>query len=147
MQLSLKQCRKLRDLLLTEDSPFLASYPSSPTPLFDAAEITITATDASISTSQTPSITNLSDLRAKSQVFPPASTNRKTHLFLNSVANKISHYHLPLFHLLISLPKQLKAIADLKSYKHLTIKEVDKGGKMVVMDNVLYKSMCKDIFR
>lgn len=39
--------------------------------------------------------------------------------------------------------KQQEALLKLKSYNHLTIKEADKGGQVVVMNNAHYKNMCK----
>lgn len=40
---------------------------------------------------------------------------------------------------------QTEALLRLKLYKHLTIKEADKGGCVVVFDNAHYKRFCLDI--
>lgn len=84
MQLSIVECRELRDLLLNEvDNISLpTSPPSSPTPLLEGADQMLNPLDSTDQDALDPLTPKTSDLREKSKIFPPALINKSALLFL-----------------------------------------------------------------
>lgn len=88
---------------------------------------------------------NLADLKCKSKTFPPTTINKSAHLFLRIACAEItalSHGSAE-----PGNPAHKDALFQLKTYTHFTIKEADKGGCVVVLDNDHYKKMCLDILK
>lgn len=147
MQLSLTECRELRDLLLddTDDSPVPYTSPSSPTALLEAAAASPNTSQISDLNPTDPLTPNTLDLRDKSRVFPPSSINKSAQLFLKLVSNDILSLPLPKITTPNLSKPQQDALRKLKSHDHIIIKEADKGGQVVVLDMAQYKTMCTDI--
>lgn len=143
-QLSLAECRELRELLRTESDEIT----SSPFPLIEAMEALdslqqVSETDNPV---QDPLLPRLKDLKAKSTTFPAPSVNKNTSLFLKMVSSEIALLKKkPNKVPSNSSPRHAIAFKNLQSYSHLTIKPANKGGCIVVMDNAHYKQMCLDI--
>lgn len=154
MQLSVAECPDLRDLLLdeTNTSSLTATLPSSPTPLLEAAERFLSPSGqgmdflpSPVQEVTDPLLPTITDLRAKSHVFPVSSTNKSAQIFLKLVSKEIEALPPPALQSKNLTIEQQQALARLKTYTHLVIKEADKGGQVVVMDVNQYKIMCKNI--
>lgn len=139
MQLSLTECRELREMLLMDSQ----EVPSSPTPLLEALESLMDdppqLVDPSISIEESPvvppviSVPHLDDLKCKSTTFPPPFFNKNVHLFLRIVTKEITTLTDESVSSNLSTAHQ-EALTQLKSMKEIVIKEVDKGGCVVVLD-------------
>lgn len=159
MQLSLQECRELRDLLLSDPVDVLPTstqdIPSSPTPLLEAFEALMedlipvsvdnsTQAEGSSGTLLHLGLPRLADLKRKSKTFPPPTINKCAHLFLCMVTNEISALpkELPMQNL---SPLHQESLFQLKSMKDIVIKEADKDGCVVVLDLDHYRQLCLDI--
>lgn len=111
MQLSLTECRELRDLLLEDmdDSQMSSTPPSSPTPLLEAAEAALNTPQIGPKNPTDSLVPNTLDLRAKSKVFPSSSTSKSEQLFLKLVSNDI---------LALAPPGSLTLIYPKPNHKH-----------------------------
>lgn len=89
----------------------------------------------------------IDNLKTKSKVFPPSSINKNAHLFLKMVTEEITN--LPQISLQSNnlSHKQRQALMNLSTYGHLTIKETDNEGYVVVMNSDHYKEICRDILK
>lgn len=83
MQLSMSECRELKDLLLSESQ----EIPSSPSPLLEILE----NMELSAETSKPDPITTpkLEGLKPKYKTFPQTTFNKSAHLFLKMVSTEI----------------------------------------------------------
>lgn len=140
MQLTQRECRELRELLL-EDELFALTPPSSLSPLLEILESTSLTTPVA----SDPMSPSLSDLRPKSTVYPSLNLNKSIQLFLKLTTNELQQLPIHRTNSANLSPALSSAPADLRGYTHLTIKEADKGGRVVVMDNDEYNSMCMDL--
>lgn len=151
MQLSLSECRELRELLLNDpgDAPdnisLCSTPPSSPTPLLAAAAAVFDSPTTSNTQPLDPCVPNTGDLRAKSTVFPAASINKSAQIFQKLVSREILALPSPNITDPNLTKKQHISLQKLRAYENITIKEADKGGQVVVMDTTHYKTMCRDI--
>lgn len=84
-------------------------------------------------------------MRIISKTFPQSTVNRNAHLFLKMVSAEISDLQTNILNPENLSKPQVKALGRFKTYTHLTIKQADKGGSTVVLDNEHYKRLCLDI--
>lgn len=145
LQLKMSECRDLCDLL-TSTADDEETIMGSPTDLIDVEPDLIDEIDLDDFLDQEGlTVPDLSKFKRKSKTFLHLSLNKNVLLFVRMVTEeilKLPEGQVPPGNL---TNEQTLALESLKNHQEIIIKNSDKGGNVVVLDQAHFKSICNKI--
>ncbi|KAM5191587.1 WD repeat-containing protein 64 [Mantella aurantiaca] len=124
---------------LGSDEDSISACPSPPPPPLDEKSHNITEEG-----------NNMSPLtyQPKSSKFPPLKTNPHVHMFVESITRDLESSFSQASKSKNNFnTKRQQALYNLEQNREITIKSADKGGKIVILDNLQYEEMCMNIIK